>query len=564
MWQQRGHASPVQCAQPYRPAAGRTPAVPTKGGGSIPAPLPMTRSHLSCGPASPVPQPRAAMVNSPGGGYPLGGSVPGGNVAGVAKQVPLQSYSGSVRATGSTGLHPQSQGAGSTGLHPQPQGLDSLLRTTLGGTMRATPAPQAAGRALTPRSHASSQVSSGPQCPLSPGGLLSKTTKEMQRNTAGERAPASMLVAQENRRAAGALRPAAVSSPSPGTYCSGSAAAGRGLVPLSEDRIERRQRTPLAPRSPLVPARCGTAANCMPVQPQSPLKPRSPISVPQSGALQLQSPLKQMMSPMAVRCEARSPFPMSRLCEVDVSVPAIIATVADEGLSSGGGMTPAAGRPGTPPSLSSSAAGIVTEEQPPLLLSAQPTVLPECVEHSRGSISAVAASVVSAKVVTTDEVAAAAPAPVFDSYPTLAAVSASLPVTAAVAEPLTWKVEPGAHPMVKEEEKEYILDCLTQLTAILEAEGGLSEYAKEGNLKRAELLGKVEDETPPARILQMSFEKVLQLNARTGGDTIFVASGSILSCGTKKLVKLQLRCNGEDMRVSVCWNWDVRLEHAVA
>lgn len=62
----------------------------------------------------------------------------------------------------------------------------------------------------------------------------------------------------------------------------------------------------------------------------------------------------------------------------------------------------------------------------------------------------------------------------------------------------------------------------------------------------------------------------MRQRARNGGRSIFVQEGYVLSMGAKKVVKMQLLygdadpliglLNGADHKVTVCWDWDVKLE----
>jgi len=131
---------------------------------------------------------------------------------------------------------------------------------------------------------------------------------------------------------------------------------------------------------------------------------------------------------------------------------------------------------------------------------------------------------------------------------------------------LSWVLEPNMHPMVQDGEKEYIEECLVLLRDAIDAEGGLEALAgaKAAAPRRSQLFGEgveVKSATPQALLRQL-FELVLQVQARTGGDGIFVQQGHVLPMGFKKVVKLQLACAEEtgEEDLSVCWDWDTRLE----
>lgn len=132
---------------------------------------------------------------------------------------------------------------------------------------------------------------------------------------------------------------------------------------------------------------------------------------------------------------------------------------------------------------------------------------------------------------------------------------------------LDWIVEQNMHPMVTEGEKVYVVQCLEALAREVELVGGLGEYLRADCMPRLELLRLPTDEvhfdaepSSPRGVLRRCLEALLQRRARTGGDTVFVQEGYLLSQGVKKIVKMQLRCAGEESNLSVCWDWDVKLE----
>jgi len=134
--------------------------------------------------------------------------------------------------------------------------------------------------------------------------------------------------------------------------------------------------------------------------------------------------------------------------------------------------------------------------------------------------------------------------------------------------PLSWVFEPNMHPMVQDSEKKYIEDCLEAIASIVEAEGGIRGLVASLAVpaRRAELLGDgAEAMASPRQALWRCFEARLQQQTRTGGDSVFVQPGHIMSMGAKKILKLQLWCGeeGEEEEgslLSICWDWSVKLE----
>lgn len=115
---------------------------------------------------------------------------------------------------------------------------------------------------------------------------------------------------------------------------------------------------------------------------------------------------------------------------------------------------------------------------------------------------------------------------------------------------LTWDIDPQMHPMVRDCEKTYVRGCLEMVAQHVQHAGGVSKYTSSDCTSNLEPQDKV-------RIL---FERLLKENCRNGSEEVFVDKGSTLSFGEKKVMKLDLKCEDFESRVSVCWNWDILLE----
>jgi len=121
---------------------------------------------------------------------------------------------------------------------------------------------------------------------------------------------------------------------------------------------------------------------------------------------------------------------------------------------------------------------------------------------------------------------------------------------------LSWEINTDSHPMEVAGEREFIEDCLRQLAAMLRQYGGMLEYRD--SLKD---LTDQELERGLIETLRRSLETILQNQARNSGDCIFVQNGWVISMGGKKVVKLFVNESEEcEGKLSVCWNWDVKLE----
>ncbi|OLQ12536.1 hypothetical protein AK812_SmicGene3548 [Symbiodinium microadriaticum] len=69
-----------------------------------------------------------------------------------------------------------------------------------------------------------------------------------------------------------------------------------------------------------------------------------------------------------------------------------------------------------------------------------------------------------------------------------------------------------------------------------------------------------ETENVPLQVLRVVLEETLQERVRRGGQGIFVQAGVMMSMGNKKVVKIACSCDGSEGHLSVCWDWDVKLE----
>lgn len=128
---------------------------------------------------------------------------------------------------------------------------------------------------------------------------------------------------------------------------------------------------------------------------------------------------------------------------------------------------------------------------------------------------------------------------------------------------LSWEVEKKSHPLVTDGEKTFVVACLEELSRMVEEEGGLRQFAQPDCVRRLQLVSPAKQGgggEEPGVVLLPAFEALLQREARNGGDTIFIEPGSILSLGSKKVLKVRVSCDHADILLSVCWDWDVRLE----
>lgn len=136
--------------------------------------------------------------------------------------------------------------------------------------------------------------------------------------------------------------------------------------------------------------------------------------------------------------------------------------------------------------------------------------------------------------------------------------------SAASAQPLLWEMQPDKHPSEAESERVFLSNCLTHLVETLEAHGGLQPYLmKRDQLSQALSKAKGDSENANNATMQMirfALEEIVQERLRNGGHNLFVQEGWMMSMGNKKVVKLFCRCEGAEGKVSVCWDWDVKLE----
>lgn len=127
---------------------------------------------------------------------------------------------------------------------------------------------------------------------------------------------------------------------------------------------------------------------------------------------------------------------------------------------------------------------------------------------------------------------------------------------------LQWEVDAHNHPMVTGSERQCAFDCLQELDSLILREGGLDVLSSPDCKTRLRLIGKAwRPELGVEELLRMLLEGILKVRARTGNDGIFVESGYVMSMGSKKILKLQIWCVDVDisLRVSICWDWDVKL-----
>jgi len=136
--------------------------------------------------------------------------------------------------------------------------------------------------------------------------------------------------------------------------------------------------------------------------------------------------------------------------------------------------------------------------------------------------------------------------------------------SAARVQPLLWEMQPDKHPSEAESERVFLSNCLTHLVESLEAHGGLQPYLmKRDQLSQALSKAKGDSENANNATMQMirfALEEIVQERLRNGGHNLFVQEGWMMSMGNKKVVKLFCRCEGAEGKVSVCWDWDVKLE----
>lgn len=125
-----------------------------------------------------------------------------------------------------------------------------------------------------------------------------------------------------------------------------------------------------------------------------------------------------------------------------------------------------------------------------------------------------------------------------------------------------WEFLPDRHPVEAEGERRFVGECLARVGLELQVAGGLARYVQ----KREDLtqlhsrLEASETENIPLQVLRVVLEETLQERVRRGGQGIFVQAGVMMSMGNKKVVKIACSCDGSEGHLSVCWDWDVKLE----
>lgn len=125
-----------------------------------------------------------------------------------------------------------------------------------------------------------------------------------------------------------------------------------------------------------------------------------------------------------------------------------------------------------------------------------------------------------------------------------------------------WEFLPDRHPVEAEGERRFVGECLARVGLELQVAGGLARYVQ----KREDLtqlhcrLEASETENVPLQVLRVVLEETLQERVRRGGQGIFVQAGVMMSMGNKKVVKIACSCDGSEGHLSVCWDWDVKLE----
>lgn len=139
-----------------------------------------------------------------------------------------------------------------------------------------------------------------------------------------------------------------------------------------------------------------------------------------------------------------------------------------------------------------------------------------------------------------------------------------VPSSATAVEPLLWQMQPDKHPSEAESERSFLNSCLKDLAESLDQHGGLQPYLIQRNqLSRA--LSKAKGDLDAAanatmQMIRFALEEIVQERLRNGGQNLFVQEGWMMSMGNKKVVKLSCRCEGAEGKLSICWDWDVKLE----
>lgn len=139
-----------------------------------------------------------------------------------------------------------------------------------------------------------------------------------------------------------------------------------------------------------------------------------------------------------------------------------------------------------------------------------------------------------------------------------------VPSSASAVEPLLWQMQPDKHPSEAESERSFLNSCLKHLAESLDQHGGLQPYLiQRSQLSRA--LSKAKGDLDAAtnatmQMIRFALEEIVQERLRNGGQNVFVQEGWMMSMGNKKVVKLSCRCEGAEGKLSICWDWDVKLE----
>lgn len=133
---------------------------------------------------------------------------------------------------------------------------------------------------------------------------------------------------------------------------------------------------------------------------------------------------------------------------------------------------------------------------------------------------------------------------------------------------LSWKMANGKHPMVQDDETEYVMDCLKAINTSV-GTYGIEELAiAEGLCKAGEC-----ENMDPVKIVRQVLEQILQSKSRSGNDDIFVQQGAAFSSGYKKKIPLHVfianapmtsaamdAAAGKDPTMTVLWDWQVKLQ----
>jgi len=116
--------------------------------------------------------------------------------------------------------------------------------------------------------------------------------------------------------------------------------------------------------------------------------------------------------------------------------------------------------------------------------------------------------------------------------------------------------------MVTADEKAFVTTCLEELSNGSQELSNLSvgTAAHASDAQRHEGFGGKDGVATGDMALCRTLEALLHLRARNGADCLFVEPGFITSLGGKKVVQLELRQHEQVVPVSICWDWDFKLE----